>query len=355
MTQIKIGSKIVGDNYPTYFIADIAANHDGDLNRAVELINIAKEAGADAAKFQNFNASEIVSDYGFKHLGTKQAHQSSWKKSVFEVYKDYSIPKDWTAILKKECDKVGIDYFSSPYDIEAVDHLFPYVDVYKIGSGDITWLEMLRYIARKDKPVILATGASTMEDVDAGVKAITEINKNLILMQCNTNYCASDDNYKYVNLSVIKTYKIRYPNLVLGLSDHTFGCVTTLGAITLGARVIEKHFTDDNNRIGPDHKFAMNPVAWKNMVKEARKLEMALGDGIKRVEDNEKESIIVQQRSLRAARNMLKGEILKREDIDVLRPAPEGCIKPQNLALIIGKKLKSDICLGDIIKTIDIS
>src|SRR4030066_347341 len=156
--EFKIGSQWVGDRHPTYFIADIAANHDGDLDRAKLLIHLANESGADAAKFQNFQASKIVSDYGFKSLGGQQSHQSKWKKSVFEVYQDASIPFDWTPVLKEECDKVGIDYFSSPYDFEAVDMLDPYVPAHKIGSGDITWLGIMRYIASKGKPGILSPG-----------------------------------------------------------------------------------------------------------------------------------------------------------------------------------------------------
>jgi len=354
MSQIKIGRKMIGDSLATYFIADIAANHDGDLNRAKKLIYLAKECGADAVKFQNFQASKIVSDYGFKKLGSQQAHQSTWKKSVFNVYQDHSISWEWTPILKEECDKIGIDYFSSPYDFESVDHLYPYVDVYKIGSGEITWLEMLRYIAKKDKPVLLATGAATLVDVRLAVDVILKINPKLVLMQCNTNYTASSENYKYLNLNVLKNFHSLYPNLVLGLSDHTHGFAAVLGAITLGARVVEKHFTDENNREGPDHRFAMNPTAWRKMVDQTRLLELALGDGVKGIEENEKESIVVQQRCLRAAHRLLAGQILKREDIDILRPASNDGINPQNLESVVGRKLISDIVQGDAIKWTDI-
>ena len=124
--NLKLVTHWIGENHPTYFIADIAANHDGDLKRAKLLIQLAKDAGANAAKFQNFQAPKIVSDYGFKSLGGQQSHQSKWKKSVFEVYQDASVPFDWTPVLKEECDKVGIDYFSSPYDFEAIDMLDQY-------------------------------------------------------------------------------------------------------------------------------------------------------------------------------------------------------------------------------------
>ena len=153
--DIQIGSHCLGKDHPTYFIADISANHDGDLERAKLLIRLAKESGADAAKFQNFRAPEIVSDFGFKGMGTQVTHQATWEKSVFEVYQDASIPFEWTPILKDECDREGIDYFSSPYDFEAIDMLDPYVPAYKIGSGDITWLEALERMAEKNITNIL--------------------------------------------------------------------------------------------------------------------------------------------------------------------------------------------------------
>src|SRR5512135_1819715 len=133
--EIKVGNRMIGTNHPTYFIADIAANHDGDLERARLLIRLAKEAGADAAKFQNFQAPKIVSDYGFSHMDAQLSHQAKWKKPVFQVYQEASIPFEWTLILKEKCMDLGIDYFSSPYDFEAIDFLDNYVDMYKAGSG----------------------------------------------------------------------------------------------------------------------------------------------------------------------------------------------------------------------------
>ena len=138
--EIKFGNRTISLNHPTYFIADIAANHDGDLDRAKLLIRLAKEAGADAAKFQNFDAPKIVSDYGFSHMNSQVSHQAMWKKSVTEVYRAASIPFDWTMTLMEECQEVGIDYFSSPYDFNAIDFLDQYVPVYKAGSGEIDWI-----------------------------------------------------------------------------------------------------------------------------------------------------------------------------------------------------------------------
>ena len=163
MNRIKLGSKIVDDN-SLYFIADIGANHNGSLEKALELIHLAKKAGADAAKFQNFQANKIVSKTGFDKMKGKLSHQSKWNKSVFEVYEDASISKDWTKVLKEECDKVGIDYFTSAYDFESVDIVDQYVDLYKIGSGDISWLEIIDYILDKKDYLIAQIGNPNGDD-----------------------------------------------------------------------------------------------------------------------------------------------------------------------------------------------
>lgn len=337
--KIHIDGKVISDSNPTYFIADIAANHDGSLERAKELIYLAKEAGADAAKFQHFEAITIVSDYGFKSLGSQKSHQSKWSKSVFEVYNDAAVSRDWTPILKETCEKVGIVFFTSPYSIALVDHVDPYVPAYKIGSGDITWLEIIKHIAEKGKPTIIAAGASNMGDVVRAIDLAGSINSELALLQCNTNYTANLENFKYVNLNVLKTFKLYFPNIVLGLSDHTPGHSTVLGAVSLGARIIEKHFTDDKGRQGPDHPFSMNPKEWKEMVDRTRELELALGNVRKNIEENEKETVILQRRSLCLKRPLKKGETISEKDLSCLRPCPEGCIDPYRIKEIIGKKV----------------
>jgi N-acetylneuraminate synthase len=352
--EIQIGTHILGENHPTYFIADIAANHDGSLERAKMLIRLAAEAGADAAKFQNFSAAKIVSDYGFRTMGGQQSHQAKWKKSVYEVYSDASISFDWTPELKKTCDEVGIDYFSSPYDFEAIDRLDMYMAAYKVGSGEIDWLEALDRMASKGKPVILATGAATIGEVQNAVHAILAKNPQLVLMQCNTNYTASLENLKYVNLRVLETYKTMFPNVILGLSDHTPGHATVLGSVALGARAIEKHFTDDNHREGPDHAFAMNPVTWKEMVENTRRLESALGSGDKKIEDNEKDTSVIQRRCIRAAKDIPTGALITRDMLDVLRPATPGAIKPDQINAVIGTHAVNSIPAGKEIRWTDL-
>lgn len=347
MPAINIKHRRINASSPTYFIADISANHDGNLDRAKNLIHLAAKAGANAAKFQNFRAPKIVSKTGFENLGTQLSHQENWEKSVFEVYQDASIPWEWTEILKRECDSAGIDYFSTPYDFEAVDMLDPYVPIFKIGSGDINWLEMLEKVAGMQKPVILATGASNIGDVQQAVRTIRPINPHLVLMQCNTNYTASLENFRHIHLNVLQTYRTMFPDVILGLSDHTPGHATTLGAIALGARVIEKHFTDDTTREGPDHPFSMTPQTWREMVDRTRELELALGNTEKCIADNEQETSIVQRRCLRAAKSLKAGTVLQRTDIEVLRPAPIDSIAPDQIHKILGKPLLDDLDEGD--------
>lgn len=352
--EIKIGSHTIGKDHPTYFIADIAANHDGNLERALMLIRLARQCGADAAKFQNFRAPKIVSDYGFSHMEGQVSHQAAWKKSVFQVYSEASIPFEWTPVLKKECEQAGIEFFSAPYDFEAIDMLDPYVSMYKAGSGEIDWLEALERMASKGKPFFVATGASDIGEVQRAVHTILKVNPQLVLMQCNTNYTASPDNYDHLHINVLKTYAAMFPGVILGLSDHTHALAPVLGAVALGARVIERHFTDSNQREGPDHKFAMNPEGWTRMVEETRLLERSLGSADKSVAGNEHETAIIQRRCLRAAREIKAGEVLSRDMIDVLRPAMPGAIKPHEIITVIGKRARIDLPYGKELRWTDL-
>ena len=351
---VKVGSNIIGGNNPTYFIADIAANWDDSLDRAKDLIYLSAEAGANAAKFQNFTASTIVSGTSFERMEEKLSHQASWNKSVYEVYDKASLPIEWTKELKKTCDDAGIDYFTSPYSIEALDELRQYVAAWKMGSGDITWHDHIEAMASQGLPLFMATGASSMKEVDMAMSVAFKHTKDIVLMQCNTNYTASLENFKYVSLNVLKNYKKRYPSTVLGLSDHTPGHSTVLGSVALGARAIEKHFTDDTSRDGPDHKFSMDPMTWKEMVDRTRELEFALGTEEKEVMGNEKKSSIVQRRSVHAKNDIKKGDVIHEEDLIMLRPELPDSFPPYKKVEIIGKIAKENIEKNTHIKPTDI-
>jgi len=350
MNYIQINNNRIGENYPTYFIADIAANHDGDLQRAKGLISLAKRAGANAVKFQHHDVKKYVSDYGFKHLGGKFSHQKSWDKSIFQVYKDAEVPTHWTEELKKHCEEVGIDFFSTPYDLDMVDHLSQHVPAFKIGSGDINWHAMLEKVAKTGKPVLCATGASTIGEVQEAVKILSKYNSKIVLMQCNTNYTASKENFKFINLNVLKTYSAMFPNVILGLSDHTLGNVTVLGSVALGAKVVEKHFTDDTSRPGPDHPFSMDHDTWKEMVDNTRLLELAMGHSTKEVQENESETVVLQRRAVRVVRDIAKGEMLSSKDVEYQRPCPEDSISINSFSKLEGKRCLVDIASGDYIR-----
>ncbi len=351
---IRIAQRVLALDAPTYFIADIAANHDGDLQRAKALIWLAKEAGADCAKFQHFKADKIVSARGFEALGAQLGHQAQWDRPVFEVYRACELNREWSAELAATAREADIHFMTTPYDEEAVVGLDALVPAWKIGSGDITWTEFIRKVAGTGKPVLLATGASSLSDVDRAVRAVLSVNRQLVLMQCNTNYTGSLENFRHINLNVLKTYAARYPRLLLGLSDHSPGHTTVLGAVTLGARAVEKHFTDDNARGGPDHGFAMNPASWREMVDRCRELEAALGDGIKRVEANEQQTAVLQQRCLRARRELPAGTVLTMDDLEPLRPAPSGAARPHELSALLGRRLRVPRAFGEALALDDV-
>lgn len=344
----------IGPGHPVFFIADIAANHDGDLSRAIDLVHLAAEAGASAAKFQHFRADTIVSDAGFRALGGQQSHQARWRKSVFEVYRGAEVGLEWTGTLRDACREAGITFFTSPYAIDLVDAVDPFVPAYKIGSGDITWLEIIRHIASKGKPYMMACGASDILEVQRAVEAALEVNPDLLLMQCNTNYTASPENFGHINLNVLKTFSAMFPNLLLGLSDHTPGHSTVLGAVALGACAIEKHFTDDNDRDGPDHPFSMNPASWREMVERTRELEQALGDGRKRVEENERETVVLQRRALRLTRDLSAGEQLRDQDLIALRPCPVDAIALHQKSQVIDRPVRRSMRTGDYLRWLDL-
>lgn len=366
---------------PTYFIADIAANHNGDLQQAIDLIYSSAEAGADAAKFQNFQARTIVSDHGFNSLRGKFSHQSKWKKSVYETYQQAELPLEWTDVLKETCDKAGIHYFTSPYSLELIDSLTSYVAAWKVGSGDITWHDAIARMAKTGKPLILATGASEMEEVTGAVRVAQQYQVPLALLQCNTNYTAVGteekertlERMRSINLKVLETYRNAFPGVVLGLSDHTLSDTTTVAAVGLfGARIIEKHYTLDNNQEGPDHPFSLNPRRWREMVDAVRavekrmaqnmsynerhaivsscvdkeELEACLGDGVKKIEANEMETCVLQRRGVCAAKELPVGHILNAADLIPLRPQLTGSLPPYKAEELLGKALKHEVTFG---------
>lgn len=342
MKTIKIDGKTIGDGQPVYCIAEIGSNFDGDLDRAKYLVDLAKKCGANAVKFQSFLTDKIISKEGFKSL--KVGFQAKWKKSVYDVYRDAELPREWHKEIFDYCKKKKITFFSAPYDIEAVSLLDRLgAPVFKVGSGDITWHEMLEEMAKKGKPIILGTGASTFEEIKEAVDVVRSTgNNDLILLQCVTNYPST---FKNANIKSMVEMRKNFDCLV-GYSDHTPGIIVPLGVTALEGCIIEKHFTDDKTRKGPDHSFAMDADDFETMVKSIRTLEKALGSK-KEIYSEENETVVLQRRCLRAACDIKKGTTLTRAMIDVLRPAPRNSIYPKHIGKLIGRKTKKDIKKGE--------
>ena len=340
--KIKIGDRYIGEGCPTYFIAEIGGNFDGSIEKAKKLIDAAKAAGADCAKFQTFTADTIVSEGGFSKMELHGVH-GSWGRKVSEVFKDVEFPMEWHKEISDYCKKVGIDFTTSPYFKEAVDLCVDLnVPFIKIGSGDITWLEMLEYIASKGLPIMLATGDATMSEIDEAVRTIEKTgNKNLVLMQCITNYPSKIDS---ANVNVLKTYQSAFQCLT-GYSDHSTGHVVALASVVLGGCVIEKHFTLDKTCKGPDHPHSMEPDEFKFMVDSIREVERAMGSTRKEVVAEEGETVFVQRRCLYAKNDIKKGQTIGIDDINVLRPALG--IQPKYKNVVIGKTANKDIKAGD--------
>lgn len=339
--EIKIGSRLIGENYPTYFIAEIGANFDGEIEKAKRLVDAAKEAGADCAKFQSFTADTLVSEGGFQRMQLHGVH-GSWGRKVSDVMREAEFPLEWHKEIADYCKKVGIDFNTAPYFKEAVD-LCMDIDIpfIKIGSGDITWLEMIEYIAKTQKPIFLATGDATLAEIDEAVRTIKATgNRNLVLMQCITNYPSKIDS---ANVNVLKTYQSAF-DVLTGYSDHSPGHVVALASVVLGGRVIEKHFTLNKKDKGPDHPHSMEPHEFRFMVDSIREVERALGSTTKDVVEEESETVYVQRRGLYAARDLKKGQVLTGDDITVLRPALG--IAPKFLNVVIGKAVNKDIVKG---------
>lgn len=348
--EITVGKRKIGKGHPTYFIAEIGANFDGDLKVAKQYALEAKRIGADCAKIQSFKAKKIVSREAFATMKLKGVH-GSWKRPVDEVFSEVEFPREWHREFFEYCWEIGITPSTAAYDYEAVDLVDDIgIEFYKIGSGDITWLEMIEYTARKGKPVMLATGASTLAEVDDAVKTIEKTgNTNLVLMQCITNYPSK---FESANINVLNTYREAF-GAILGYSDHTPDDVVPLGAVALGASVIEKHFTFDRKLKGPDHPHSMQPEEFARMIERTRNLEKAMGTGRKEVVAEESETVIVQRRGLTAARDIKKGAVLKKSDIVELRPALG--IYPKYKSIVVGKLAKKNLKAGAPIRWEDIA
>lgn len=319
-----------------FIIAEAGVNHNGNINLAKKLVDKACEAGVDAIKFQTFKAENLV---------TKEAPKAEYQKnttgngSQFEMLKKLELSFEDHISLKNYCTEKGIIFISTPFDFESVDLLEKIdVPIYKVSSGDLTNLPLLKYIANKNKPIILSTGMANLGEVEEAVEAIYKIgNKNLILLHCTSNYPTA---YEDVNLRAMVTMKEAF-KLPIGYSDHTIGIEVPIAAVTLGAKVIEKHFTLDKTMDGPDHVASLEPDKLKMMVDGIRNIEKAMGDGIKRCRKNEEKSKFVSRKSIVAKLDIKKGQVITKELLDYKRPS--NGLSPEFTDQILGKKAKVEI------------
>ncbi len=338
--KISIGERQLGGDAPVFIIAEIGCNFEGDIDRAKEMIRVIAKAGADAAKLQTFIPEKLVSKYAEKFweiegcVGKTQLEEfREMPKLNFRQYR----------LLKKEAEKAGIILFSTPCDEESVDMLERLdMPLYKISSMDITHIPLLKYIAKKKKPVIISTGASTIDEIKEAVETIRNMgNSQIALLHCITNYPTDD---RCVNLMMIKHLQEVFPDVPIGYSDHTLpqdGEGILVAAVALGARIIEKHFTFDNKRPGYDHVISVDYEGLRRLVTQIRRVEKALGQTYKRPIKSEVKARIYGRRSIVASQRIPKGTIIMRSMLEVKRPGMG--IEPKNLDIVIGKKAKIDI------------
>lgn len=331
MSQIQIGQRKIGVGYPVFIIAEAGSNFDRDFEKAKTLIQEAKKAGADAVKFQLFKAEEFVN--------------RRFEKEMYEAVQKNELPRKWLPDLKKTAEKAGIIFFATPFDLEAVDLLNDLdVPIFKIASGDITFSDLLRKAAQSGKPVILSTGMAYFEEAAEAVRILeAEGNRQIVLLHCTSSYPTPPEEVRIYGISELRK-KFRYP---IGFSDHSLGTVAPLAAVTLGASVIEKHFTLSRMSKGPDHPHSLEPKEFALMVNQIRELEKML---VRRDNQLTKSEMAIRDRSRRglyAKTKLTKGTKLSSSMIQSLRPLKG--LGSQAWLQIEGKPVGKGLDLGDVV------
>ena len=321
-------------NQKCFIIAEAGVNHNGDIRLAYKLIDAAKEAGVDCIKFQTFKTEKVISKN--TEMASYQKENLQNKDTQYEMVKKLELSYENFKDLKNYCQKVGIQFLSTPDEEESLDFLVDKLnmEIIKVGSGELTNYPYLKKIALKNKEIIISTGMSNLSEIERALECIRKYNnKEIIALHCTTNYpCPMEE----VNLLAMNTIKEAF-KIKVGYSDHTLGIEVPIAAVALGAEVIEKHFTLDKNMEGPDHKASLNPEELKLMVKSIRNIEKALGDGIKKPNKSEELIKKVVRRRVIIARDLEKGHILTEEDLEYKR-ANNG-IEVEFYESILGKKL----------------
>jgi len=345
--SLKIRDRNIGLGSPCFVIAEAGVNHNGKIEMAKALIDLAKTAGADAVKFQTFRAENLVSPTERK--ARYQVENTGTDELQFEMLKALELSGPDFRELARHCREKEILFLSTPFDEESAD-LLAEIDVaaYKISSGDVTNLPFLRYVAGKRKPIIFSTGMAVLSEVETALKSIRATgNREVIVLHCVTNYPADPHD---INLRAMETIA-RTLGVLVGLSDHTLGIEIPIAAVALGARVIEKHFTLDRSLPGPDHQTSLDPSELKALVRGIRNVEAALGDGIKRPAASELENLPIGRKSLHWRRSLTVDAVVSAGDLIALRPGSG--IPPSEITSLLGKRLICAVEMGTIVRRND--
>ncbi len=334
---MKIAGKNVGGQYPCFIIAEAGSNHNRDFKLACQLIDAAKDAGADAVKFQLFTGEK---HYSRKTPPFEYLAKQGITKNIVDLLKEIELPLEWVEQLRDYAKKVGIIFFcsvTSKEDIDLANRLG--LPLFKLASFEIVDLPLITYAAAKGKPVILSTGLCNMEEIQDAFEAVQKTrNKDLILLQCASMYPSPAS---IMNLNSMATLRKAF-QVEIGLSDHTPGVHIAPAAVAMGAKVIEKHFTISRKLKGPDHPFAIEPHELKQMVEYIRDVEAALGDGVKNGPSKQEQEMFTKaRRSIHAAANIAKGSVITADKLTIKRPGYG--IKPKFIDQVIGKISKVDI------------
>ena len=334
---MNIGIKQVGNKNPAFIIAEAGVNHNNNLSLAFKMVDIAKKSGADAIKFQSWKTEKLL----VKNAEKPKYQKSIKDKNYFELLKSLEPDQKDQKKIFDYCKKRNILFLSTPYDEESVDFLNDIgVLAFKISSSDLSNHILLEHICKKKKPIILSTGLSTMKEIDSTIKFLAKkhMKNKTILLQATSSYPTEDNE---VNLKVISTYKKRYQMLV-GLSDHTKNEIASLGAVAIGACIIEKHFTTDRKQYGPDQSSSLTPIELEIWIDKIKKLEKILGTSQKNITKSEKMNLSMRKVLMIKSKN--KGELIKKQDIIARRVNGKGILPTnENLNKILNKKLKKNI------------
>jgi pseudaminic acid synthase len=338
--EIKIGTKKIGANHPAFIVAELSGNHNQNFDIAVKTLKAIKISGADAVKLQTYTADTITINCNNKYFQIKQG--TIWDgQTLYDLYKKAYTPWDWQPKLKKVADDLGLIFFSSPFDKTAVDFLEKmHVPAYKIASLEITDTNLIEYVAKKQKPIIIATGIAEYNDIDLAVKICRKVKNNrIILLKCASEYPTPLED---MNLRTIPDMANKF-NTITGLSDHSLGTTSAVSSIALGAKMIEKHFILNKKIGGPDCKFSLEPNEFKSMVDEIRNADKSLGEVTYTLTNKMKKSR-EHSRSLFVISNVSKGDILTNDNISSIRPGYG--LAPKYLYDILGRHALKNIERG---------